>query len=203
MTTSVSNRATVARILAGTLFAVSFLVMTAGADAAVHRAKRGRDVEAAGAGPAMSHPARPGREAVIRGELTIEAVRRARGQDGVIRVASSPGGSGAAAMELARGRVVIDGPCNSACAWSFISNERACFTRNASFGFHGAHDPGTSRRMPAATDYWLSQVRGPLRGELMPLRSSSTLITVSSGQMMQYYGDRACGTAGRHMVAAR
>jgi hypothetical protein len=133
----------------------------------------------------------------ITGELSLADVQRAVKTNGVIRVSGSPGGVGAAAMELARApNVVIDGTCNSACAWAFITNERACFTHKASFGFHGAHDPGTGGQMTAATDYWLNQVRGSLRGRLEPLRRSSKLITLNAAQMMQYYGDRACGPSG-------
>jgi hypothetical protein len=105
-------------------------------------------------------------------------------------------------MELGRASgVVIDGTCNSACAWAFVSNPRACYTSRASFGFHAAHDPGTGRRMGQATDYWLSQVHGALRNRLDGLRSTSSLITVSAAEMNRYLGDRACGGGSR--VASR
>jgi hypothetical protein len=139
----------------------------------------------------------------ISGELSLASVQRAMRTNGAIRVSGSPGGVGAAAKELARApHLVIDGTCNSACAWAFVTNERACFTHRASFGFHGAHDPGTGGQMTAATDYWLNQVRGSLRGRLEPLRHSSHLITLNAAQMMQHYGDRACGPSnGRSRVA--
>lgn len=144
----------------------------------------------------------PDRETVITGELDYQALRS---NHGAIRVASSPGGSGAAALELARAdHVVIDGTCNSACAWAFIASQNACFTANARFGFHGAFDPGTGKSMPVATGYWLAQVRGSLRGRLEPLQSSRGVIQLSARQMMQHYGDRACGTGGaRTNVASR
>ena len=174
MTATVSKSYIFAARLIGTVFLFATLVLSiSGAHAAVH-SKRGPNV--------------------MSGELNLDKVQRARRDGGVIRLTSSPGGTGAAAMELARARVVVDGPCNSACAWSFVANERACFTRNASFGFHAAHDPGTGRRMAAATDHWMGQVRSSLRGKLSGLYSSSNLITLSAGQMAQYYGDRACGS---------
>ena len=165
----------VAQLLMGLVFLfVTVLMSTTCAEAAVHAAKRSREI-------------------VVSGELSLEMAQRARQSGGVIRVTGSPGGSGAAAVELARSRVIIDGPCNSACAWSFISNQQACFTQRASFGFHAAHDPGTHRRMDAATDYWLAQTRVSLRGQLGGLKTSSRLIIFTAGHMAQHYGDRACG----------
>ena len=119
-----------------------------------------------------------------------------------MRITYSPGGTGAAALALARAKVVIDGQCNSACAWSFVKNENACFTSRASFGFHAAHDPGSGRRMNAATTYWLSTVRGSLRGRLTPLLETSSLITLSAQQMRAHYGDRVCGKAPSTEVAS-
>ena len=143
---------------------------------------------------ALAHASEPDRaiETVIRGELTLGMAQRARQNGGVIRVTNSPGGTGAAAMELAHARVIIDGPCNSACAWSFVTNQNACFTRKASFGFLAAHDPGTGRRMDAATGYWLDQTRDSLRRQLGDLTSSSRVIKLNSVEMARHYGDRAC-----------
>ena len=131
----------------------------------------------------------------FRGELNYETFQRAAAESVAIRIKQSPGGTGAAAMVLGRVHgLVIDGPCNSACAWAFVRNSSACFTPRASFGFHGAHDPGMGRRLPAATNYWLSSVEGPLRARLSSLRTSSGVIRVSANQMMRYYGERACST---------
>jgi hypothetical protein len=97
-------------------------------------------------------------------------------------------------MVLGRARgLVIDGPCNSACAWAFVQNENACFTARASFGFHAAHDPGTGRRLAAATGYWLGTVGPELRTRLAGLRTSSSVIRVSAKEMRRYYGERVCG----------
>lgn len=71
------------------------------------------------------------------------------------------GGSGAAALEMARQPQRIDGPCLSACAWAFLANPRACFTHRAVFWFHAWRDPGTGARMPAAERVWLDRVGRP------------------------------------------
>ena len=63
-----------------------------------------------------------------------------------VRILSSPGGQVGPFLDLfeevrASGeRVVIDGPCLSACTLvlSLIPSERICVTRRAIFGFHAA-----------------------------------------------------------------
>jgi hypothetical protein len=126
----------------------------------------------------------------------MQAFQTAVAQDREIRITYSPGGSGAAAMALAGAKaVVIDGECASACAWAFVIAEHACFTDKAVFKFHAAHDPGTGRRIPTVTDYWLGNVTASLRGHLEGLRTSSKLITVTANAMKHHYADRACGGA--------
>jgi hypothetical protein len=130
----------------------------------------------------------------LRGELNYETLRSAAARRAGVRVKQSPGGTGAAAMMLGRIEgLVIDGRCDSACAWAFVRNPTACFTRRATFGFHGAHDPGTGRRMPVATKYWLGTVRAPLRARLDGLRTSSRVIRLGFNEMRRYYADRVCG----------
>jgi hypothetical protein len=134
----------------------------------------------------------------FKGELNYDAFKRASDKGVGIRITQSPGGTGAAAMVLGRARgLVIDGRCQSACAWAFVQNQSACFTKRASFDFHAAHDPGTGRRLTAATDYWLSTVGPELRARLSGLRTSSSLIRVSAREMARYYGGRQCGADGR------
>jgi hypothetical protein len=133
----------------------------------------------------------------LRGELNYEALQSAAARGAGVRIKQSPGGTGAAAMMLGRIEgLVIDGRCDSACAWAFVRNPTACFTRRASFGFHGAHDPGTGRRMPVATKYWLGTVRAPLRARLDGLRTSSRVIRLGFTEMRRYYADRVCGASG-------
>jgi hypothetical protein len=134
----------------------------------------------------------------FQGELNYDAFKRAADKGVGIRITQSPGGTGAAAMVLGRAKgLVIDGRCQSACAWAFVQNQSACFTKRASFDFHAAHDPGTGRRLTAATDYWLSTVGPELRARLSGLRTSSNLIRVSAREMAGYYGSRQCGAGGR------
>jgi len=133
----------------------------------------------------------------FQGELNYDAFKRASDKGVGIRITQSPGGTGAAAMVLGRAKgLVIDGRCQSACAWAFVQNQSACFTKRASFDFHAAHDPGTGRRLTAATDYWLSTVGPELRARLSGLRTSSNLIRVSAREMARYYGSRQCGAGG-------
>lgn len=139
----------------------------------------------------------------FRGELSYTEFEAAAASHKSVRIKRSPGGTGAAAMMLGRVKqLVIDGPCNSACAWAFVRHANACFTARASFGFHGAHDPGTGRRMPVATNYWLSTVREPLRERLQGLLKSSRVIRLRAKDMRRYYGDRACGAAPSATVVA-
>lgn len=139
----------------------------------------------------------------FNGELNYDAFKRASAKGSTIRITQSPGGTGAAAMVLGRAKgLVIDGRCQSACAWAFVQNANACFTQRASFDFHAAHDPGTGRRLTAATDYWLSTVGPELRARLAGLRSSSNLIRVSAKEMARYYGGRVCGASGQRTVVA-
>ncbi len=132
-------------------------------------------------------------QTVLRGELITAMILLDVDAKRGIRVISSPGGTGAAATALALVHpLIIDGVCNSSCAWAFVINERACFTRRAVFGFHAAHDPGTGKRMPYATTYWLDQVRPGLLPQLERLRISSAVIKIDATKMLLAYADRAC-----------
>jgi hypothetical protein len=132
-------------------------------------------------------------EIEIRGQLDYAALRQAEDRRQTVRVKYSPGGTGSSALALSRvSDLIIDGRCNSACAWAFVRNENACFTKQASFGFHASHDPGTGRRLNVATRYWLDFARPSLRARLANLLKNSRLIVLSAHGMRRYYGDRAC-----------
>src|SRR5258708_9013817 len=74
-----------------------------------------------------------------------------------VRILASPGGEVGSFLDLfervrASGeRVVIDGPCLSACTLvlSAVPNERICVTRRAVLGFHAARSMDSPRRMYA------------------------------------------------------
>lgn len=135
-------------------------------------------------------------QTVLKGELITAMILLDVDAKRGIRVVSSPGGTGAAAMALALVHpLIIDGVCNSSCAWAFVANEAACFTPRALFGFHAAHDPGTGKRMTIATAYWLDRVRPALATRLSLLQSSSTVIKISAVERAQIYPDRVCGQA--------
>jgi hypothetical protein len=91
-----------------------------------------------------------------------------------VRILASPGGQVGPFLDLfekvrATGeRVVIDGPCLSACTLvlSIVPSERICVTRRAIFGFHAARSVdrrGRSFAEPEASDLVLQTYPGPVR----------------------------------------
>jgi hypothetical protein len=108
-----------------------------------------------------------------------------------VRILSSPGGRVAPFIELfdrvreSGERVVIDGPCLSACTLVLMTvpSDRICVTRRAVLGFHAARsidrqgriyaEPEASRAVeeayPAPIRNWISR-RGGLTSRLLLLR---------------------------------
>jgi hypothetical protein len=108
-----------------------------------------------------------------------------------VRILGSPGGQVGPFLDLFEGvrasgeRVVIDGPCLSACTLvlSVVPNDRICVTRRAILGFHGARSIGRRGRLyaepeasevvletyPAAVRDWIRR-RGGLNSRLLLLR---------------------------------
>ncbi len=108
-----------------------------------------------------------------------------------IRILSSPGGQVGPFIELfdkvrqSGERVVIDGPCLSACTLVLMTvpNDRICVTRRAVLGFHAARsidrrgrtyaEPEASKAVqeayPAPIREWLSR-RGGLTSRMLLLR---------------------------------
>src|SRR5213593_3591135 len=92
-----------------------------------------------------------------------------------VRILASPGGQVGPFLDLfervrASGeRVVIDGPCLSACTlvlW-VVPNERICVTRRAVLGFHAARSIDQRGRMyaePEASLEVLAAYPAPVRG---------------------------------------
>jgi hypothetical protein len=92
-----------------------------------------------------------------------------------LRILASPGGEVTSFLELfervrASGeRVVIDGPCLSACTLvlSTVPNDRICVTRRAILGFHAARSMDSRGRMyaePEASAIVLQTYPSPVRG---------------------------------------
>ena len=108
-----------------------------------------------------------------------------------VRIIASPGGQVGPFLDLfdqvrrSGERVVIDGPCLSACTLvlSTVPNDRICVTRRAVLGFHAARsidrrgrisaEPEASRAVlatyPAPVRGWISR-RGGLTSRLLLLR---------------------------------
>ena len=91
-----------------------------------------------------------------------------------VRILSSPGGKVGDFLDLfeevrASGeRVVIDGPCLSACTLvlSIVPNERICVTRRAVLGFHAARSVdrrGRTYAEPEASELVLQTYPAPVR----------------------------------------
>jgi hypothetical protein len=92
-----------------------------------------------------------------------------------VRILASPGGQVGPFLDLfervrASGeRVVIDGPCLSACTLvlSVVPDDRICVTRRAILGFHAARSIDQRGRMyaePAASELVLEAYPAPVRG---------------------------------------
>jgi hypothetical protein len=92
-----------------------------------------------------------------------------------VRILASPGGQVGPFLDLFEGvrdsgeRVVIDGPCLSACTLvlSMVPNNRICVTRRAILGFHAARsvDPrGRIYAEPQASELVLEAYPAPVRG---------------------------------------
>jgi hypothetical protein len=93
---------------------------------------------------------------------------------GEVRILASPGGQVGPFLDLfdrvrASGeRVVIDGPCLSACTLvlSAVPNERICVTRRAILGFHAARSMDRRGRLsvePEASELVLQAYPSPVR----------------------------------------
>ena len=93
---------------------------------------------------------------------------------GEVRILSSPGGEVSeylrlfAAVRATGERVVIDGPCLSACTLllSTIPNNRICVTRRAVLGFHAARAVDRQGRIyaaPEATQIVTASYPAPVR----------------------------------------
>jgi hypothetical protein len=92
-----------------------------------------------------------------------------------VRILASPGGQVGTFLDLfervrASGeRVVIDGPCLSACTLvlSMVPNDRICVTRRAVLGFHAARSIDRRGRIyaePEASELVLEAYPAPVRG---------------------------------------
>ncbi|MBR0893874.1 hypothetical protein JQ616_02850 [Bradyrhizobium tropiciagri] len=92
-----------------------------------------------------------------------------------VRILASPGGQVGPFIDLfdkvreSGERVVIDGPCLSACTLvlSMVPNDRICVTRRAVLGFHAARSidrRGRTYAEPEASEAVLAAYPPPVRG---------------------------------------
>jgi hypothetical protein len=131
---------------------------------------------------------------MMRSRIIVAALALCAGMTAAraeVRILSSPGGQVGPFIELfdkvreSGERVVIDGPCLSACTLVLmtIPEERICVTRRAVLGFHAARsidrrgrmyaEPEASRAVeaayPAPVRQWIAR-RGGLTSRLLLLR---------------------------------
>jgi hypothetical protein len=95
-----------------------------------------------------------------------------------VRIVASPGGEVGPFLDLfeevrnSGERVVIDGPCLSACTLvlSIVPGDRICVTRRAVLGFHAARSIDRRGRIyaePEASQLVLEAYPGPIRNWIM------------------------------------
>jgi hypothetical protein len=116
-----------------------------------------------------------------------------------VRILNSPGGQVGPFLDLFEAvrktgdRVVIDGPCMSACTLvlSVVPNSRICVTRRAILGFHAARSMDRHNHLhaePEATEYMLESYPSPVRdwiGQHGGLRSH--LLVVRGRELDRFY----------------
>src|SRR5580698_8226436 len=111
------------------------------------------------------------RAIILASLLLAIAAPRAQAE---VRILASPGGQVGPFLDLAERvrdsgeRVVIDGPCLSACTLvlSMVPNNRICVTRRAVLGFHAARSMDRRGRLyaePEASEAVLEAYPGPVR----------------------------------------
>jgi hypothetical protein len=112
------------------------------------------------------------KKAIVVMATACAAITPARSE---LRILASPGGQVGPFLELfdrvreSGERVVIDGPCLSACTLvlSTVPSNRICVTRRAVLGFHAARSIDTRGRMyaePEASQEVLAAYPAPVRG---------------------------------------
>jgi hypothetical protein len=119
-----------------------------------------------------------------------------------VRILSSPGGQVGPFLDLfehvrdSGERVVIDGPCLSACTLvlSMLPSDRICVTRRAILGFHGARSIGRRGRLyaePEATKLVLETYPAPVRNWIVRRGGlTSRLLLLRGRELVTFY--RSC-----------
>jgi len=110
-----------------------------------------------------------------------------------VRILSSPGGQVGPFLDLfeevnrSGERVVIDGPCLSACTLvlSMVPSERICVTRRAVLGFHAARSidrRGRTYAEPEASRLVLEAYPGPVRNWILSRGGLSSRLLLLRGR---------------------
>jgi hypothetical protein len=119
-----------------------------------------------------------------------------------VRILSSPGGQVGPFLDLfermrdSGERVVIDGPCLSACTLvlSMVPNNRICVTRRAILGFHAARSIDRRGRLyaePEASELVLEAYPAPVRSWIIRRGGlTSRLLLLRGRELAAFY--RSC-----------
>jgi hypothetical protein len=115
-----------------------------------------------------------------------------------VRILGSPGGQVGPFLDLfeqvrdSGERVVIDGPCLSACTLvlSMVPNNRICVTRRAVLGFHAARSMDRRGRMysePEASKFVLEAYPAPIRGWIRQRGGLSSRLLLLRGRELKAF----------------
>ncbi len=115
-----------------------------------------------------------------------------------VRILGSPGGQVGPFLDLfeqmrdSGERIVIDGPCLSACTLvlSIVPNNRICVTRRAVLGFHAARSMDRRGRMysePEASKFVLEAYPAPIRGWIRQRGGLSSRLLVLRGRELNAF----------------
>jgi hypothetical protein len=117
-----------------------------------------------------------------------------------VRILASPGGEVESFLRLfavlreSGERIIIDGPCYSACTLvlSTIPRERICVTRRAVLGFHGARlfdDHGNEYAVPRSLNTAVAEVYPKPVQDWIARRGGLTkrMITLRGAELYRYY----------------
>ena len=144
--------------------------------------------------------------------LALGGVSFAPPADAEVRILSSPGGQVGTFLDLFEGirqtgeRVVIDGPCFSACTLvlAAIPNDHICVTRRAVLGFHGARSVDRRGRFhaePEASSAVLDAYPEPVRAWIRKRGGLNSRLLLLRGRALTQMYPPANGAGNVHTSA--
>jgi hypothetical protein len=110
------------------------------------------------------------------------------------------------ALARSGARVIVDGPCESACTLilGIIPSPRLCVTSRARFGFHAAwhfDDDGGSIRSPGGTQFLINTYPEPVRAWILKNGGLSSRMIYLSGNGLAAINRQCMEPITRHALA--